>query len=228
MKLKLYKNEFEFGEKKKIIELTDDICIFLETMSKKIVCEIVSYFQDLGEDILNFREKALSSVIFPALLKASKRSTMESYYCDSNNTRHFLDFYVMDELSENIYLIELKRLAYNKKEKFDKFFRDRWIEVNQQINNLKQESVNDYIDSEKNIYGISLSVVVPFFSKENEKKDLQIYVDNIINELNETGDEVHWAYAYCFSDTTLIEDEDFLTWHPFIIFLGQIRIVEQV
>lgn len=61
----------------------------------------------------------MSSVIFPALMKSTRRAAMEIYY--NNGNRNFLDYYAMDEFRENVYLIETN-IFLEDKEKFGKFF----------------------------------------------------------------------------------------------------------
>lgn len=204
-------NENSFNIKKYNFELTSDPIIFLETVSKKIICEIIGYYNDFRENPLQFRERTLTSVIFPALLKSSKRAATELYYYTKSKEKvNFLDYYAMDELGENAYLIEVKHLFLHNNESFRKYYEDKWIELEKQFKKLKKRDVNNHIDSNKNIYAISLAIIVPWFYSEKEKFNPD------------------WLYACDLRESNVykIEFSDKDIYYPWIIFTERIKTIE--
>lgn len=216
-------NENSFNIKKYNFELTSDPIIFLETVSKKIICEIIGYYNDFRENPLQFRERTLTSVIFPALLKSSKRAATELYYYTKSKEKvNFLDYYAMDELGENAYLIEVKHLFLHNNESFRKYYEDKWIELEKQFKKLKKRDVNNHIDSNKNIYAISLAIIVPWFYSEKEKS-----IDYFKNYVKEKFNP-DWLYACDLRESNVykIEFSDKDIYYPWIIFTERIKTIE--
>lgn len=214
MKIELYNNNYQ---------LSDEPIIFLETLCKKIIREFIGYYDDFKENPLIYRERALSSIIFPALMKSSKRASMEVYY--NNGNRNFLDYYAMDEFGENVYLIETKHLFLDERGKFGKYFLNKWEELNNQFKKIEKEAVNEYIDSEKNIYAISLAVIVPWFSNEKENSVL-----TCINTVKDNFKDLDWIYTYDIQNLEIHKNEftDGTIYHPCIILTGKIKNIETV
>ncbi|MHD0316285.1 hypothetical protein LIY46_14010 [Fusobacterium varium] len=213
MRIKLYTKEYN---------QSDEPVIFLETLSKKIICELMGYYDDFKENPLIYRERTLSSVIFPALMKSTRRAAMEIYY--NNGNRNFLDYYAMDEFRENVYLIETKHLFLEDKEKFGKFFLNRWEDLNKQFEKIEIEVVNEYIDSKKNIHAISLAVIVPWFFSEKENS-LEKYTNIVKEELK----NLDWLYIYDLQDSEIYKNEfpDVDVYYPWIMLAGRIKTVEE-
>lgn len=208
MRLELIKNN-KFN-------LTDEPILFLENFLKKLSYEFLSYYNDFEENPFIYRERTLSSIIFPALMKSSRRAAMELYY--NNKHRNFLDYYALDEMGENSYLIEVKHLFYDNKECFGTYHLKKWEQLNEQFYKLcnNKKSIEEYIDSEKNIFAISLGIVVPWFLDEKEVKDIEYYSEKIKNDL-----KPDWIFLYELKDSKLYQIEKI--YMPWVIFIGKIK-----
>lgn len=152
----------EYGSCKDLIEFIEEVC-------RNFIEEIQKGFEDLRENPLNYREKTMTSYLFPALNKSSKRSLMEVYY--NNGEKNYADFYSLGKNGNTSFIIEFKH-AWG--DKIDKYNINKWIKVNNQLEklvNLGKEVLNDYIDSGKSIYGMSFYLLVNFFDKNKDMKN---------------------------------------------------------
>lgn len=139
---------------------------FLENYCDGIKKEIKKFYDDLGENPLQYKEQTFKSLVFPVLQKKSKRTIMEHYYLKVNqekNKKNFLDFYSLDKNEKCSYLIEFKHGWDNPaNKKVTKTTLDHWENVKEQIEKLDKDSVENYIDTDKEIYGLAIMNVVTY------------------------------------------------------------------
>lgn len=209
---------------KRVINFIERVCIDFEL-------ELERTERELGENPLCYREKTMSSFLFPALQNNSIRTLMEISY--KNNERdNFLDFYSLDKTRECCYLIEFKhRFWGSNQKKFHKMDIERWNNVNEQIAKLDKETVENHIDSNKDIYGISFFMLTVCTKKENMNDEIEkIIKGNIENDMN----DYHWGWI-CELPKTLnyenhdLDDEpdDESIKYSHVIFLGRVTDIDK-
>ena len=197
---------------------------FIENFCINLIQEIKQYYYDLEENPLKYRERTLSSVVFPAFMRTGRRAVMEVYY-RKNNKRNFLDYYIMDSMGENSYLVEFKHGWYDGgSNKIIEFNANKWNIVNEQIEKLKneQECVNEFIDSEKNIYGLSMYMIV---SQSDEKNQFFNY-DEHKKIIIEKFEDCEWIFVKKLADEHGLSELDGL-YYLSITLIGKICEIEK-
>ena len=198
---------------------------FLSLFCFNLTEEIKSYYEDFGENPLKFRERTLSSIIFPAFMKSGKRAAMELYYYDERfKKRNFLDYYILDKERNVSYLVEFKHAWDNaESEDIDKFNLDKWLIVNDQIDKLNIESVNQYIDSGKEIYGLSIYMLI---TQSNHKKHDCNSFNNLMQKIQKNF-SYDWIYTQKWNknDGVLFFEENNF-YYPFMTLVGKIKKIE--
>ena len=217
--------KFELLNKK--FSKQDDSVMFIENFCINLVQEIKQYYFDLGENPLQYRERILSSVIFPAFMRTGRRAVMEVYYCKfEESKRNYLDYYVMDSRGENSYLVEFKHGWYDyDKGKLIDFNKKKWTEVNKQIEKLENEKevIHRYIDSDKNIYGLSMYMLVSQSYMENITFEHEKYKKIILEEL----DKFDWIFTKKLVDECNLFQLDKL-YYPNITLIGRITEIDRI
>lgn len=219
----------------KKFEVKKEIPISVENFIKNVCISYLSELKDsfdvLKENPLHYRERQLSSFLFPALSKNSAKSLMEvSYYKEENKKGEddkkkvlHADFYSLSKDNKESYIIEFKQTwdRLERKELYKKA-KDRWKRVNEQIDNLKKRNVNEMIDGEKDIYGISFYTLVVFTKEEDKKKIKEMLSEKINTKFN----DAHWIYIKEVEED--LEDlADDGTRFKYIVLLGKIKVIEK-
>lgn len=164
-----------------LIEYNGDIInVFLSNFKK----ESKSFFKRINENPLIYRERKLTSIIFPALYKISPNIILEEdFYKTKNNKKsnRKLDIYFADKEMETVFLIELKQ-AWDtyRKDKMDKHTIDKWSDLKKQLKDLTPKAVKEHIDdhNEKKIYKLGLYFMPTLFNSESDdeiNQNLQNY-----------------------------------------------------
>lgn len=203
---------------------------FIKNVCKDYLLELKDSFEVLGENPLHYRERQLSSFLFPALLNNSKKSLMEvSYYKEENIKGDdkkkvlYADFYSLSKDKKKSYIIEFKQ-AWDCLERKDlyKISKDRWERVNEQIENLKKKNVNEMIDGEKDIYGISLYTLVVFTGEQDNKKIKEMLSEKIDNKFS----DAHWVYIEEVEDNLENPDDNGVRF-KYIVLLGKVKVIDK-
>lgn len=207
----------------------DDLVVknFIERVCIDFELELERTERELGENPLRYKEKTMSSFLFPALQNNSIRTLMEAYY--QNGSRNYLDFYSLDKTRKCSYLIEFKHCFWgNTQKEFVQRDIAKWNEVNEQIGKLEKEIVNEYIDSDKTIYGLSLymlTVMVPKEENDNEKVE-----KNIIAKIKKDMSDFDWGWVYELSeDLNYVRDDsgNVINKYSHVIFIGKVKKLDE-
>lgn len=198
---------------------------FIERVCIDFELELERTVRELGENPLCYREKTMSSFLFPALQNNSVRTLMEIYY--HNGHRNYLDFYSLDKTRECCYLIEFKHRFWGSNQKeFDKRDLLKWDEVNEQINKLEKETVNEYIDSQKTIYGISFYMLTVIMPKEKSNEEIR---ESMIEKIQKCIPNYDWGWIYELPEILNYQDKEDNQFYKYshIIFLGKVRKIDE-
>lgn len=207
----------------------DDLVVknFIERVCIDFELELERTQRELGVNPLRYKEKTMSSLLFPALQNNSIRTLMEVYY--QNGHRNYLDFYSLDKTRKCSYLIEFKHCFWGYKQKeFNKKDLSKWNEVNEQIEKLEKEIVNEYIASDKTIYGLSLymlTVTVPKEENDNEKVE-----KNIIAEIKKDMPDCDWGWVYELPEVLNYIDNETdseIDKYSHVIFIGKVKKLDE-
>ena len=202
---------------------------FIKDFCANLISEIEGYYNDFEENPLQFRERTLSSVVFPAFMNSGKRAAMEIYYYDEElKKRNFLDYYIMDKVFNSSYLVEFKH-AWNNNENdiMDKFNFEKWEKVNDQIKKLKKKYVNEYIDSEKEIYGLSIYMLI---TQSDKREHGEFSYKNHINKVKNIFKDYDWMYVKQWNENCSViqsYNHDGL-FYPYMTLLGKIKKIEKL
>lgn len=216
--MKFFKNNIKDSVVTNFIER---VCIDFELELERTVTE-------LGENPLCYQEKTMSSFLFPALQQNSIRTLMEVYY--NNGQTNFLDFYSLDKTRKCSYLIEFKhRFWGNTQKDFLKNDIAKWHQVNEQIGKLDKKAINEYLDSDKNIYGLSLymlTVTVP--KEETDNNKIEKY---IISKIEENMSDYNWGWVYelpeALNYTNNNESDNEVDKYSHVIFIGKVTKLDE-
>lgn len=224
------KNKIENSVVEKFLER---VCIDLELELRRTVST-----HELGENPLCYREETLGSFLFPALNGNSIRTLMEVSYTVTENKKEvskFVDYYSLDKTRKCSYLIEAKHSFWQTyKSKFYETNKKRWRIVNEQINRYEPEIIKEYIDSEKDIYGISFYMMTVVSNKDMPQKEGEAKIlENIEKEFKGPDlEEPDWIWIYtlpeelqddvCDEDGDTTEEDEEEIYSHFVI-LGKVR-----
>lgn len=215
--MKFFKNNIKDSVVTNFIER---VCIDFELELERTVTE-------LGENPLRYKEKTMSSFLFPALQHNSIRTLMEIYYY--NGHKNYLDFYSLDKTRKCSYLIEFKHCFWgNTQKEFVQRDIAKWEEVNKQIGKLDKKTINEYLDSDKNIYGLSLymlTVMVPKDENDNEKVE-----KNIIAKIKKDMPDYDWGWVYELpEDLNYVKDDsgNIINKYSHVIFIGKVTKLDE-
>lgn len=189
----------------------------LKNFLKKICEDFRKELEDscikINEDLLQYREKTMSSILFPALRKNSTKTLMELHY-RKDNQKKFLDFYCLDSKTPCSYFIEFKH-CFDKSSvrKLANYNIKKWNEVNSQMDNLDSEN-SVVLDGEKSLYGVSIFMIVAqtHVNEISNKKEenFKLLEEKIKNQLGDSD----WKWIYEVSDEITKRPK----WEPNIIF----------
>ncbi|MGL4403982.1 MAG: hypothetical protein ACRCTS_09740 [Fusobacteriaceae bacterium] len=171
---------------------------FLKNICKDFRKELEDVCIQIDEDLLQYREKTMSSILFPVLRENSTKTLMELHY-RKDNRKKFLDFYCLDSEIPCSYFIEFKH-CFDKSsvQKLANYNIKKWNEVNLQIEDLDSEN-SAVIDGEKSLYGLSIFMLVAqtHIDETHKKEDnFRLLEEKIKNQLGDS----HWSWIYEVSD----------------------------
>lgn len=155
--------------------------IFIKNICNEFKKELEEACIEVGEDLLQYRERTMSSILFPALEKNSTKTLMEIGFL-KDDKRRSLDFYSLDKNNERCYFIEFKHCFDKSSVKnLAKYNLQKWEKVNEQIKDLNVDT-SGYIDANKDMFGISIfMIVVQTEVKEENINNFHQILDNKIN-----------------------------------------------
>ena len=211
------------------IGVSNEVSLFLKKFCNNFEKELTRVSDFLKENPLIYREKKISSLIFPALLESSEVVVMEHEFKIKNKNR-FLDFYIAEKDFERVYLAELKH-------GYEAYSRDiikqgtinKWEELLSQIKDLNKKNVNNYIDSENKKYKLAIFVLPSFISSDNKDVlskilDKRDTAKNYQNRIKECFEGSNWWYTIKVnSDLNKISIENSKEVFPFVTLLGKVE-----
>lgn len=169
---------------------------FVENICNGFKKELEEACIEIGEDLLQYRERTMSSILFPVLEKNSTKTLMEVGFL-KDDKRRSLDFYSLDKNNERCYFIEFKHCFDKSSVKhLAKYNLQKWEKVNEQIKDLNVDT-SGYIDGNKDMFGISIfMIVVQTDFKELEKENNNDRYSKLYNKINEQFLEADWYWIY--------------------------------
>ncbi|MGL6099896.1 MAG: hypothetical protein ACRC0G_09775 [Fusobacteriaceae bacterium] len=181
---------------------------------------------ELGENPLRYREKTMSSFLFPALQNNSVRSLMEVYY--NNGSKNFLDFYSMDKTRKCSYLIEFKHIFWGSNQiEFQKHDLSKWEKLNNQLDKLEKTSINEYIDNDndKTIYGISFCMLTIIAQTESENNKIEA---KIKSQIKKHMPDCDWGWMYELPKIlNYTENNEEVDKYSHVVFLGKVKKLDE-
>ena len=145
---------------------------FLSNFKRKVL----DFHERLGENPLLYREKKLTSIVFPSLYEISSNLILEHEFGynkkDGNkkSSSRYLDIWFADKKLNNVFLIELKQAwDYLDAEKLDTHTIDKWDGLKDQLDDLNLESLDTLgLSEDANIYSLGLYFMPTLYNSDTK------------------------------------------------------------